>query len=159
VIRSDNKGAPITTGETAMSAQSAPLPPLTVHESAGRRCVSTGAPWEDKVGYSRAVRVGTQIFVTGTVGRFPDGRYPPDAADQARQALRIIEASLVALGARLTDIVRTRIFVTDIAQWQQIGAAHAEFFAAIRPATTMVQVAKLIDDEAQIEIEADAVIA
>jgi len=132
-----------------MSAQSAPLPPLTVHESAGRRCVSTGAPWEDKVGYSRAVRVGTQIFVTGTVGRFPDGRYPPDAADQARQALRIIEASLVALGARLTDI----------AQWQQIGAAHAEFFAAIRPASTMVQVAKLIDDEAQIEIEADAVVA
>ncbi len=141
-----------------MSSPTPPLPPLTVHESAGRQRVSSSAPWEAKVGYSRAVRVGSQIFVTGTVGRFPDGRYPPAAADQARQALRIIEASLIALGAKLTDVVRTRIFVTDISKWQQIGAAHAEFFAAIRPATTMVQVAKLIDDEAIIEIEADAVI-
>jgi enamine deaminase RidA (YjgF/YER057c/UK114 family) len=134
------------------------LPPLTVSETAGRLRVSTGAPWEAKVGYSRAVRVGNQVFVTGTVGRLQDGRYPPIAGEQARQALRIIEAALRAAGARLEHVVRTRMFVTDISRWQEIGAAHAEFFAAIRPATTMVEVARLIDAEAVVEIEADAVV-
>ncbi len=133
------------------------LPNLSVSEFHGRQRVSSGAPWEAKVGYSRAVRAGQNIFVTGTVGRTPDGAYPNAAADQARQSLRIIEAALKALGSGLEDVVRTRIFVTDIAEWQAIGAVHAEFFATTRPATTMVQVAKLIDDEAKIEIEADAI--
>lgn len=120
--------------------------------------VSSGAPWEAKVGYSRAVRVGAQVFVTGTVGRTPDGDYPSSAGDQARQALRIIESALRALGGTLKDVVRTRIFVTDITDWQSVGTAHAECFSTIRPATTMVQVARLIDADAKVEIEADAII-
>lgn len=137
----------------------AQLPVFTVENSHGRQRVSSGAPWEARVGYSRAVRTGQHIFVTGTVGRTPDGSYPKSAAEQARQSLRIIQAALESLGAGMKDVVRTRMFVTDISEWQAIGAAHAEFFANIRPATTMVQVAKLIDDEALIEIEADAVVS
>ena len=140
-----------------MSAADSSLPSFTVNKSAGRIHVSSGAPWEAKIGYSRAVRVGSQVVVTGTVGRFPDGRYPPTAAEQTRQSLRIIDAALRAAGARLEHVVRTRIFVSDISQWQEIGAVHAEFFAAIRPGTTMVQVARLIDD-AKVEIEADAIV-
>jgi enamine deaminase RidA (YjgF/YER057c/UK114 family) len=131
---------------------------LTVAERNGRRCVSTGSPWEPVVGYSRAVRAGDFIFVTGTVGLDPDGRYGPTPRVQARRALEIIVAAIEALGGKASDVVRTRIYVTNIEHWREIGEAHHEFFESIRPATTMVQVARLIDTEAVVEIEADALI-
>src|SRR5689334_2884574 len=131
---------------------------LSVTERNGRKCVSTGSPWEPVVGYSRAVRAGDFIFVTGTVGLEPDGRFGPTARDQARRALQIIVATIEALGGKPSDVVRTRIYVTDIAQWKEIGAVHSEFFESVRPATTMVQVARLIDPQAFVEIEADAII-
>jgi enamine deaminase RidA (YjgF/YER057c/UK114 family) len=131
---------------------------LTVTERNGRKCVSTGSPWEPIVGYSRAVREGNFIFVTGTVGLDPDGRLGPNLETQTRRALEIIIAAIEALGGKASDVVRTRMYVTDIANWRQAGEIHREFFESIRPATTMVQVAKLIDAEALVEIEADAVI-
>jgi enamine deaminase RidA (YjgF/YER057c/UK114 family) len=138
----------------------AETPPVnvTVSERDGRRFASTGSPWEPKVGYSRAVRVGNLIFVTGTVGLDPDGSFPPTAEAQARRALVIIRAALEALGGSLADVVRTRIFVTDISRWEEVGRAHGEVFGAIRPATTMVEVTRLIDPAAFVEIEADAVV-
>jgi enamine deaminase RidA (YjgF/YER057c/UK114 family) len=131
---------------------------LTVTERNGRKCVSTGSPWEPIVGYSRAVREGNLIFVTGTVGLEPDGRFGPTLKAQARRALEIIVAAIEALGGKATDVVRTRIYVTDISQWREAADVHSEYFESIRPATTMVQVAKLIDDNAVVEIEADAVV-
>jgi enamine deaminase RidA (YjgF/YER057c/UK114 family) len=131
---------------------------VTVVDRNGRKCASTGSPWEPKVGYSRAVRTGDFVFVTGTVGLELDGRYAATPKLQTRRALEIIVAALGALGARVSDVVRTRIFVTDIEHWREIGEVHSEFFEAIRPATTMVQVARLIDPEAVVEIEADAIV-
>jgi enamine deaminase RidA (YjgF/YER057c/UK114 family) len=131
---------------------------IAVTESDGRRRASTGSPWEPKIGYSRAVRAGNMIAVTGTVGIAADGTFPSTAAAQTRRALAIVRAALEALGGRLEDVVRTRMFVTDISRWEEIGAVHGEVFGAIRPATTMVQVARLIDDAALIEIEADAIV-
>ena len=133
-------------------------PKITVSESGGRRRASSGSPWEPKVGYSRAVRVGATIAVTGTVGIEADGTFASGAAAQTRRALAIIRAAIEALGGRLEDVVRTRMFVTDIAQWEAVGAVHGEVFGQIRPATTMVQVARLIDDAALVEIEADAIV-
>ncbi len=132
---------------------------ITVVERAGRRRASSGSKWEPLVGYSRAVRAGNTISVTGTVGVRADGTYDSSIEVQTRRALAIISAAIEALGGRLEDVVRTRMFTTDIARWQEIGRAHAEVFKDIRPATTMVEVAKLIDAEALIEIEADAVVA
>ncbi len=134
------------------------LPSFVVTIDGLRRRVASGAPWERRVGYSRAVRVGAHVAVTGTVGIRSDGSFPPTAEEQARRALEIIAGALSALGARLEDVVRTRIFVTDIARWAEIGAVHAEFFRRIRPATTMVEVARLIDPAAVVEIEADAIV-
>jgi enamine deaminase RidA (YjgF/YER057c/UK114 family) len=131
---------------------------LTVTERNGRKCVSTGSPWEPVVGYSRAVREGDFIFVTGTLGLEADGRLGPNLTTQTRRALEIIIAAIEALGGKASDVVRTRIYVTDISKWREAGEIHREFFEPIRPATTMVQVAKLIDDQALVEIEADAVI-
>ncbi len=131
---------------------------LTVAERNGRKCVSTGSPWEPLVGYSRAVREGNFIFVTGTVGLEADGRYAATAKAQARRAMEIVIAAIEALGGKASDVVRTRIYVTDISNWRQIGEIHHEYFESVRPATTMVQVARLIDNDAQVEIEADAVI-
>jgi enamine deaminase RidA (YjgF/YER057c/UK114 family) len=131
---------------------------ITLTESAGRRRASSGSPWEPKIGYSRAVRVGSTIAVTGTVGIHADGTFPKTAGEQTRRALQIIQAAIEALGGRLDDVVRTRLFVTDISQWEAIGAVHGEVFGAIRPATTMVEVAKLIDGAALVEIEADAIV-
>lgn len=131
---------------------------LTVTERNGRKRVSTGSPWEPVVGYSRAVREGDFIFVTGTVGLESDGRFAPNLKAQTRRAIEIIIAAIEALGGKAADVVRTRIYVTDIANWRDVAQIHAEFFEPIRPATTMVQVAKLIDDAALVEIEADAVI-
>jgi enamine deaminase RidA (YjgF/YER057c/UK114 family) len=131
---------------------------LTLTERNGRRCVSSGSPWEPVVGYSRAVRAGDAIFVTGTVGLEPDGRFGPTAKEQARRALEIIVAAIEALGGKTTDVVRTRVYVTNIDHWKEIGEVHSEFFESVRPATTMVEIARLIDPQALVEIEADAII-
>jgi enamine deaminase RidA (YjgF/YER057c/UK114 family) len=131
---------------------------ITVSEIAGRQCASSGSKWEPKMGYSRAVRSGNLIAVTGTVGVNADGSYSPDVADQARRSLVIIRAAIEALGGRLEHVIRTRMYVTDVTQWEQVAAVHGEVFADIRPATTIVEVPRLIDGAALIEIEADAVI-
>ena len=131
---------------------------VTVREAHGRKYASTGSKWEPIIGYSRAVRTGNVITVTGTVGVNADGTYAPDLAGQTRRSLEIVRAAVEALGGALTDIVRTRMFVTDITQWEALGRVHGEVFADIRPATTMVEVTKLIDKEALVEIEADAIV-
>jgi isochorismate pyruvate lyase len=120
----------------------------------------SGAPWEARVGYCRAVRVGNQIFASGTAPVGDDGRTfaPGDAYAQARRCLTILERALGELGAGLGDVVRTRMFVTDIKRFVEYGRAHAEAFGAAPPATSMVEVRALIDPEMLIEIEADAVI-
>lgn len=131
---------------------------ITVAEFAGRRCASSGSKWEPKMGYSRAVRAGNTIAVTGSVGVNADGTYTPDVGAQARRSLAIIQAAIEALGGRIEHVIRTRMYVTDVSQWEQVAAVHGEVFAAIRPATTIVEVARLIDGEALIEIEADAIV-
>jgi enamine deaminase RidA (YjgF/YER057c/UK114 family) len=131
---------------------------ITVTEAGGRRRASSGSAWEPKVGYSRAVRVGSTIAITGTVGVDADGSFPKTVGEQTRRALVIIRAAIEALGGKLEDVVRTRMFVTDISQWEAVGAVHGEVFGTIRPATTMVEVARLIDDAALVEIEADAIV-
>ena len=131
---------------------------ITVSERHGRQCASSGARWEPIVGYSRAVRAGNLVAVTGTVGINADGTYAPSVAEQTRRALEIIRAALEALGGRLEQVIRTRMFVTDISRWEEVAAAHGKVFGEIRPATTLVEVARLIDADAQIEIEADAIV-
>lgn len=130
---------------------------ISVTPRFGRLCASSGSPWEPTMGYSRAVRAGDQIAVTGTVGIGPDGRFDPDLGAQTRRALQIIESALRALGGDLRHVLRTRLYVTDIARWQEVAKVHGEVFGDIRPCTTLVEVARLIDDAALIEIEADAV--
>ncbi len=125
-----------------------------------RENISTGSKWEPIIGYSRAVKVGNQIFVSGTTATGSDGKVVGlgDPAAQVRQALRNIEKALAQGGASMKDVVRTRLFVTDISRWEEYARAHGEVFGDIRPATTLVQVAKLIDAEMMVEVEADAVI-
>lgn len=120
----------------------------------------SGAPWEAKVGYCRALRAGDQVFVTGTVSLEPDGSVhsPGDAYGQTVRALALIEKALHDLGADLSHVVRTRMFVTDISRWEEIGRAHGERFRDHPPCTTMVEVSALIDPEMLVEIEADAVV-
>ena len=118
------------------------------------------SPWDSRVGYSRAVRCGNIVAVSGTTGTSADGIIAgPDAYTQAKKALERIAVALQQAGAQPRDVVRTRIFVTDIEQWEAVGRAHAEMFGDVRPACTMVEVRRLIEDGILVEIEADAVIA
>lgn len=127
----------------------------------GRTRISSGAPWESVVGYSRAVRVGPHVYVAGTTATDETGIVvaPGLAYEQTIHVLRKVQAALDAAGARLEDVVRTRMYVTDISRWQEIGRAHGEFFRDVRPAATMVEVKALIDPAMLVEIEVEAYVA
>ena len=125
-----------------------------------RQAVSTGTPWEKALAYSRAVRVGSQVFVSGTTASNDDGATvaPDDAYEQTLFILRKIESALAAVGATISDVVRTRMFVTDITKWQEFGRAHGQFFTGINPVSTMVEVQRLINPDHLIEMEVDAIV-
>jgi enamine deaminase RidA (YjgF/YER057c/UK114 family) len=123
-----------------------------------RQRVSSGSPYEPIIGFSRAIRVGHRVEVGGTAPIWPDGSCDPDPAAQARRCFEIIEAALREAGATLADVVRTRTYLIDAADWEAIGRVHGELFGSIRPASTMVVVAALLDARWKVEIEADAIV-
>jgi enamine deaminase RidA (YjgF/YER057c/UK114 family) len=131
---------------------------ITTADRAGRKTASSGSKWEPLMGYSRAVRAGNWIAVTGSVGISADGTYSKSLGDQTRRSLAIIRAAVESLGGRMENVIRTRMYVTDVSKWEEVAKVHGEVFAEIRPATTIVEVTRLIDGDAQIEIEADAVV-
>jgi len=120
--------------------------------------VGSGAPWEDVVGYCRVVRAGDLVWVSGTTGTRDGAVVEGGAAEQTRQALGNVVAALESVGAAATDVVRTRMYVTDISRWAEVGRVHGEFFGAARPASAMVEVRRLIDPAMLVEVEADAVV-
>ena len=126
---------------------------------ADRINISSGSPWEDKVGYSRAVKTGNMIFVSGTVASDENGNIIGEGKyyEQTKFIFQKIEMVLKEAGATMKDVVRTRMFVVDISNWEEVGKAHAEFFKDVKPAATMVEVSKLINDKCLIEIEVDAI--
>src|SRR4051812_28390336 len=132
---------------------------ITVEERNGRRCASSGSKWEPIMGYSRAVRSGNTIAVTGCVGVNADGSYSPSVGEQAARSLAIIQAAVEALGGKLEHVIRTRMYVTDVSKWEEVARVHGSVFKDIRPATTIVEVARLIDGDAVLEIEADAIVS
>jgi enamine deaminase RidA (YjgF/YER057c/UK114 family) len=131
---------------------------ISVEDRAGRRCASSGSKWEPIMGYSRAVRSGNLIAITGTVGINADGSYAKSVGEQTARSLAIIRAAVEALGGKLEQVIRTRMFVTDVSQWEQVARVHGDVFKDIRPATSILEVPRLIDAEALIEIEADAIV-
>jgi enamine deaminase RidA (YjgF/YER057c/UK114 family) len=131
---------------------------ITVQDRAGRKCASSGSKWEPIMGYSRAVRSGNTIAVTGCVGINADGTYAKTVGEQTARSLAIIQAAVEALGGKMEHVIRTRMFVTNVSQWEEVARIHGRVFSEIRPATTIVEVARLIDGDALIEIEADAII-
>jgi enamine deaminase RidA (YjgF/YER057c/UK114 family) len=130
-----------------------PAPPVE------RLRVSSGSPFEPRFGFSRALRVGDRVLVAGTAPVWPDGEVDPDVAAQARRCLEIVEGALAQAGAALDDVVRTRIFVVDAADWEAVAAVHGERFGAVRPVATCVVVAGLLDPRWRVEIEAEAVLS